>query len=228
MKHTFITFSLGLLLAMSASAGTVIIGMEDNDTSSSDRDFQDLIASVTSASIQTGGIWSNLTPSVVNQSGTPFWDNPSQDGTNMNLGNFALGDGGFTGGPIAPGLQYLASPTGGMVSFSFAGAAIITVIGGITSDADVLGVCPDQNCNAGNTIWINGSLNYTPTGAWELTGINGLGAQWYSDPTAGQTSEFAALESVPTPEPATLALIGLGMLFLGWVRRPASRRAPRA
>ena len=206
-----------MFLAASAHAGTFFIGMEDTPTG--DKDYQDLLGSIITASIQAGGIWSNLTSSVVNQSGTPFWDNPSDDGTNMNFGNFALGNGGFTGGPVAPGLQYLASETGGIVAFDFTGSATIAVIGGITSDQDTLGVCPVQDCNAANTTWINGSLNYVATGAWQLTGTNGLGAQWWSDPTEAQTSEFAVLKSTEAPEPNSVALIGLGLLLAGLLWR---------
>lgn len=116
-------------------------------------------------------------------------------------------------------MQYLASSTGGIVGFTFNGPAVITIIGGITNLTDTLGVCPVVDCSQSNITWIHGSLNYVSNGPWQLTGINGIGGQWYSDPASGQTSEFAAFQGTAVPEPKSMAFIGSGLLALGLLRK---------
>jgi hypothetical protein len=223
MKTILSVLALSAVLSVSAHADMFFVGMDDFPKG--DQDFQDLIASINGATIHTNGTWSSLTPSVVKQSGAIFWDNPSADGTDKNIGNYVLGDGGFSGGPVALGLQYLATSTGGMVAFDFTGNATITIIGGITAGTDTLGVCPVVNCNSTDTTWIHGgSLNYVSGSAWELTGTNAAGTQWYSDPGREQTSEFAAFRGSAVPEPKSMALIGAGLIALSLLRKRTTVR----
>jgi hypothetical protein len=42
----------------------------------------------------------------LDEEGSPFWDSPSGDGSQMNVGNFLTGTGGFAGNPDSPGAAF--------------------------------------------------------------------------------------------------------------------------
>lgn len=229
MKHILTMLLASAALSVTSHASTILVGFEDYPVCGDD-DYNDTIALITgSVAVHSQGMFSPLTYAVVNQSGRPFWDNVSSDGPNMNIGNYVLGNGGFSGGPIFADPQYLASQSGAIVSFYFTGDASISIIGGITSGKNKLGVCPLGDCTAANTIWINSSLNYLPAGAWQLTSTNVFGLQSWCEPVDG-TPNFALFESAAVPEPdaAPLAAAGVALLLLArWLRRPRSALSGR-
>lgn len=216
---------LGLAASL-ASASTYYGGLEDTPITG-DKDFNDLTFTITGATLmQTGGVFTNLTAAMaLSNSGTPFWNNVSGDGFHDNIGDFWEGEGGYSGGAIGPNLQYLATPSGGMVStVFFTGGGQVTITGGITADHDTLEVCYVSNC-AGTLQVVNGSLTQTFTQAWEVVGVVNGGQKYYSDASEGQSSAFAFAQSSlgnnvsPTPEPTTFALLGAGLLAVGFVKR---------
>jgi hypothetical protein len=214
--------SLRSVVLLAASAAFVygdsfVVGMEDTQYGG-DSDYNDILATlVGSVTVHTTGVFTPLNDSVFTQSVSPFWNHASFDGVGMNVGNFVLGDGGFSGGPIFPSNDYLSTVNGGSVSFYFTGDATITVVGGITADNDILGVCPLVNCNASNTTWINGTLNYSSADAWQLIASNNINAPFTSF-TQADWNAFALFKDPPvdTPEPTTISAIGVGFAALAF------------
>lgn len=214
------------LAASLASAATIYGGFEDTPIGG-DRDFNDLTFTITGATLmQTGGTFTNLTAGLaLTNAGTPFWDNVSLDGLHDNVGDYWEGEGGFSGGALGPNMQYLATPTGAMVSqVYFTGGGQVTITGGITGDHDTLEVCLVSDC-AGTLQMVNGSLTKTFSGAWEVVGVVQGGGTYYSDAINNESSSLAFAQSSlgnntsPTPEPGTLALLGAGLLAVGFVKR---------
>jgi hypothetical protein len=229
--HTFIAVLLAA--APAGMAATIVGGLEDWPGSSGlekNGDFNDLIFEITgNVSIDApGGIFSNLSPAVVNQTGTVFWDNPSGDGPDMNIGYLLLND------PAFPNLQYLAMPGGGSVNdvtFDATGTVTVTltVLGGITAnpgntlgwyDLDDPGVLHQLAAVPPNST--GETVSFTPGGAFALYSTNGLG-QVYSSVSANNVGEspnqqhFAFFEpqSSNVPEPSTGVLSGIGAALLG-------------
>jgi hypothetical protein len=226
------TFIAVLLAAASTGKASVFIGAVEDAAGSSgiekNGDFNDVIFEITgNLSIDApGGLFSNLSPAVVNQTGTVFWDNPSGDGPDLNIGFLLTSD-----AALQP-LQYLATPSGGSVNnvtFEATGTVTLTVLGGITG-------------NPGNTLgWYDlaspGTLHeltavppsssgetvsFTPDGAFALYSTDGLG-QVYSSVSASNVDEspaqqhfaFFELQTSNVPEPSTFALAGAGVALLG-------------
>jgi hypothetical protein len=241
--HTFIAVLLAA--APVGMAATILGGLEDGQGSSGlerNGDFNDVIFEIAgNVSIDApGGMFSNLSPAVVNQTGTVFWDNPSGDGPDMNIGYCLLGEAKCTpAGAITGNFEYLSTPSGGSVNdvtFDATGTVTLTVLGGITANlGNTLGwydladpgvkhqlaaVAPDSS---GET------ASFTPDGAFALYSTDGWG-QVYSSVSASNVDEssnqqhFAFFEpqsisSVPEPSTAALAGIGAVLLGLGSLRR---------
>ena len=240
--HTFIAVLLAA--APVGMAATIVGALEDGQGSSGYKkngDFNDVIFEIAgNVSIDApGGVFSNLSPAVVNQTGTVFWDNLSGDGPDMNIGYCLLGEAKCTpAGALTGNLDYLATPSGGSVNdvtLDATGTVTLTVLGGITSNlGNTLGwydvgspsalhqltaVPPDSS---GETV------SFTPGGAFALYSTDGWG-QVYSSVSASNVDEsptqqhFAFFEpqcsNVPEPSTAALAGIGVALLGLGSLRR---------
>lgn len=224
---TTLLFAAG---ARMASATTIVGAVEDNPGSSGyerNGDFNDLIFEMTGnfSIIAPGGVLSPLTPSVVNQNGTVFWDNPSLDGPDLNPGYLLVND------PSFPGLEYLATSSGGSVNsvmFDGAGTITVTYLEGITAyqKTDSLGWYSVANPSSLNQLIPGGSTDgytttFTANGDFDLYLSNGQG-QIYSSVAASNIGEcgtqqhFAFFEEPSSvPEPSTEALTGLGVALLG-------------
>ena len=112
---------VGVLLASASGsmAGPILGALEDGPGSSGferNGDFNDIIFELTGdVSVNApGGVWSSLTPQVVNENGTVFWDNKSEDGPDMNIGYCLLGEAVCSpSGPLSGNYEYLATPRAG-------------------------------------------------------------------------------------------------------------------
>ncbi len=231
------TLAAALLAGASLSRATVIVGaMEDTPGSSGyekNGDFNDMMFEL-SGNITVsapGGVFNNLTPSVVNQNGTVFWDNDSLDGPDMNVG-FLLDD-----NSAFPNLEYLALPNGGSVNsvtFDATGPVTFTFLEGIAADTDTVGWYSLSSPGTLHQLAVRTepdgtTVTFDPDGAFAIYGTNGLG-QVYNSIAAdnigesGTQQHFAFFEeaqppSVPEPSSGALASIGTVLLGLGVVSR---------
>ncbi len=221
---------------INADASTFFGGFEDTTGAGSDYDYNDLVFSLSASTLQlnsTGSYFSQ--PAVLNgatgsygQTGSPFWNNESQDGANYNVGFCIYGGGNCNGGTaLDPGAKYLAastSTTGSAndVTFSVASGSVSTVVYlAITADHDTLGWY--NTSTPGTVTYFGGVGNYsfTPTGSFGLVGNNGS-QTYYSNTAAGGTSDDVshfAFFANPVPEPATMGLFGSALIGLAMLRR---------
>lgn len=235
MKSTkLLLFALSFLVATPILAQTYWGGFEDTTGSTSDYDYNDLVFSISGNGLALNtatGVWNSPSGLVLNGApytttlttlGTPFWNNPSQDGANDNIG-FCIYGGGCNGNPAqSPGASYLATSTGGNVSdvfFSVSCGAASCPVGEdvtitITADSDALGwEALDGGVPSGViNYFLPGANTFDPVsgadpgGDFVLIGqVNG-GATYSSDGSA----QFAFFRA--TPEPSSLALLGTTLL----------------
>ncbi len=217
------------LTVPTASATTLWVGAEDLRLPGGDKDYNDMIFSMLgpNLTVKGSGAWQPM--SSPNQDGTPFWDNPSYDGTGgWNVGYFMTGTGNFAGNPNSPALsvsQLLYWGVGTSPDPSF----LLFSTGGVQSTI-LAEVAAYSGSNA--LYWFSAtdpsSLNLIfsgLSGAGTTTSFNPGGADFglrllspggdYRTTTDG--NQFAVFSQVP--EPASLAMLGAGLLALGLLKR---------
>jgi hypothetical protein len=223
--------------ARPGSAATILGGLEDWGRAGGlehNGDFNDLVFQITgNVTLNApGGTFSNLTPGVVNENGTVFWDNLSGDGSDKNVGYYMLGLGG--------NLQYLATASGGSinnVTFSEQGPLTITLVGGITANTalNTLGWYDPANPGLLHQPFAGGrqgaSAIFNPSSMFALYSGNGWG-QTFTSITADNIAESATQQHfafftsdvspqsvVPEPSDGVMVAIGVGLITLGSLRR---------
>ncbi len=247
-RNRFRIFTLVAALSAGAilsHAATIVVGLEDTPGSSGyekNGDFNDMFFELTgNITIDApGGVFNNLTSSVVNENGAPFWDNPSLDGSHKNIGYILLGDSQFQN------LEYLATPGGSSVNdvtFDATGTVTLTYLGGIAGNvkSNTLGWYNPAHPGTLNPLsaWPDApgeSVTFNPNGDFALFSSDGNG-QTYSSIAAsnkgesGSQQHFAfftqpACDPPQVPEPSSAALVGIGAALLGLGMLP--RRQPTA
>lgn len=221
-------------LAFTASGSTLIVGMEDIALPGGDKDYEDLVMTLTSGNLLVvgSGAWQKMV--VPNEDGTPFWDNVSYDGAQKNIGYYVTGTGGFAGGglgiPVSQ-LQYRGIGTAADNSFLFFSTG---------STSATVNVEISDLAASNQVYWFNAntpmmsyllipasaaagySTNFTPNGNFGLKIVN----QNIAASTCCQGQQFALFQQVQSqvPEPATYAMLGAGLLALGAIRRRHQRK----
>lgn len=245
VRNTFQFYILATALVCSrlASGTTILAGLEDTPGSSGHErngDYNDMIFELTGnfGIVAPGSVFNNLSAGMVNENGTVFWDRPSGDGPDMNIGYMLLADSSF------PNLQYLATPGGGSannVIFDATGPVTLTLLGGITVNVqkNTLGWYNPADAGVLNQLigWpdaVGESVTFNPDGDFALYSSDGRG-QIYSSIAAANIGEsgtqqhfafFQPAAIVPqVPEPSTQALTGIGVGLLGLGLLP--RRTPK-
>lgn len=226
-------FVIALTFAVSANAGTLIVGAEDIGLPSGDKDYNDLVLSlkgnVTLVDIANNGGWQQMvTP---DQNGKPFWDNLSGDGNQMNIGYFltSLGAYASTGlGYQVTQLEYWGTNGGAadngyyFQSSGSVAAEVVLEISAWNNSNTLFWIDPDNPLDGLHTL-ITGAMttgakiSFSPggDGDFALVLLSPSGA--YS--TLGNGNQFAVFSTSSVPEPASFGLIGLGLAGIGFVFR---------
>jgi hypothetical protein len=240
-----------LAAAPMAMASEIIGELEDGQGSSGvekNGDFNDMVFEVTgNVSMNApGGLFSNLTPGMVNESETMFWDNKSGDGPQMNIGYCLLDEAKCSeGGAPVGSLEYLSTASGGSVNavtFDATGVVTLELLGGITGNVNTLGYYDLADPGVLHPLLVvpanaagdkGETVSFTPDGAFALYSSDGWG-QVYSSVSASNVDESADQQhfaffipsdagdppsSVPEPSTAALMGLGVGLLGLGTIRR---------
>ncbi|HTP87189.1 MAG TPA: PEP-CTERM sorting domain-containing protein [Bryobacteraceae bacterium] len=237
---------------MSLYADTFIGGVENNPsvntTIENIGDFNDMIFQLSAAGltlVTSNGQWNAFSSGIVNQNGNgvpagnPYFDNPSQDGTNMNIGYCltTANCGSATQTAGASMNEYLAASGNTSLPasdfyFTFNGTVSTLQLAAITPNAsnESVGVYDTTGSHAVTWFIQNGVLtnaSFTPPASFGLIFQFGTaGTYFYSQnslygflngtrslPADNRFAVFTSASAVP--EPGTMALLGLGALALG-------------
>ena len=195
----------------SSQAGTVYVGYKDNAGPSVDYDYNDLIFSLTSNSLQlsAAGLWQfkpTLSGDAYNSANaglqnTPYWNNSSYDGPQMGIGWCIYGGGNCNGGVgLDPTADYLTtnpnSPFGSVtdVTFTSTGSVGASIALKISTGTNLLGWYAVSDPST--IYWLNSpttplvTTSFTPTGAFGLVAENvSLGMTFYSQTSVGGTQD---------------------------------------
>jgi hypothetical protein len=249
---------LGLMASPVAADSIVRVGIEDHPGITAvegNGDFNDMMFALI-GNISVLAASADQLPfsaSVVNQSGSVFWDNHSYDGNDYNFGYCLLEGGTCTPGhSLGVSLDYVATGSGGApVSelFQASGAITAMLLAEVTSNfnSNTLGWYDPSNPSVLHQIFAGpdntGAVaTFIPTGTFALYSTNGIG-QFYSSVASANVNEsgtqqhFALADGVvlgpgtggqagAVPEPGTGGLAG-AVLAAAWVGRTLRKIRPK-
>ncbi len=209
---------------------TIIVGVSDT---SSDLGRQDIVFSVRSVdnslsvqNIGSIGGWSQMVSPT--ESGTPFWDQQSSDGSGLNIGHCVVRSGGFAGNANCPGYsipltRYWGVGVGSDDDFGFTSRSGI-IVEMMTSLAAIPGDLYWYNLGNPQIIagyyYLFGSSSapgttvlFEPDGDIGFAFVPQGGAPIYTE-VNGLNWALLQGSTAPVPEPAGVKLVLAGLLLL--------------
>ena len=222
-QYASITAATFIVACGTAQAATIIGGVEDGpgiNITEGLGDYNDMVFSISgNIGLIGNGTFQALTAGIVNEDGTPFWDNRSNDGTLANIGYCLLRNGNCTINPD-PGftnLQYFSNGGASVnsVKFSYGGGGELVSLyyeGGLLANVNTLGYYLLSNPT--NFIQLlpglagpGSTVSFTPTGDFGLyfTTANGVvyNSQAGSNVNESGTQQHFAFFSSGTTPPVT-------------------------
>ena len=245
-KYVSFTAASFILACGTAHAATIIGGVEDGpgiNITEGLGDFNDMVFSISgNIGIIGNGTLAALTSGIVNENGSPFWDNRSNDGAVSNIGYCLLRNGlcNISPDPGFTNLQYFSNGGNAVnsVTFSYGGGGELVNLyyeGGLLANVNTLGYY--NLSNPTNLIQLfpglagpGSSVSFTPTGDFGLYFTTSGGVQYNSQANlniieSGTQQHFAFFTSgtPPTvtpgggggavPEPATMGVMAILLAF---------------
>lgn len=240
MKNVLCRLLVAFLLTFTlASASTIYVGMEDIGLPGGDKDYNDLFIALSSGNLSVVAIGAGAWQAMVtpNEDGTPFWDNPSWDGPQMNAGYFVTGTGGFAGNPLSPAipvsrLQYWGIGTAVDNSFllfstgSTSAQVLLEVSAWSASDQLYWfnAITPaTMNLLVPGSATPGATVSFNPSGDFGLKFVS----ESIAASTCCQGWQYGMFRETPeeqVPEPTTAILLGVGFLAIGAIYRRRQRK----
>lgn len=238
MSTKVIIGALALALSVIARADPLIIGVNDLPIAISDQDYQDLVVSITGASVvSTTGSWQAMhAPQGL---GSPYWDGISSDAPNSNIGYWINGTAEvpttFSPDWSVSRTNWYGNSDGTGVPLLFSGSSItVTVLAAFSGDALINTFGYSYGSGDVVPLFTGGSagttVTFTPTQPFEFFIESGANQPIYGSDTSGEQHFAVFQDPAPTPEPNGLILLALGTFLIAFLhlRRTPSARMKRA
>lgn len=231
MSTKVIIGALALALSVTARADPLIIGVNDLPVAVTDQDYQDLVVSITGASIaSTAGSWQAMhSPQGL---GSTYWDGQSSDAPNSNIGYWLLGTSGV---PTTYSPDWALSRTdwygnsdGSGVPILFSGTSVtVTVLAAFSGDAAINTLGYSYGSGDLTPLFTGGtagtSVTFNPTQPFELFIESGANQPVYGSDTSGEQHFAVFRDPPPVPEPNAFVLLAIGTLLFAFLHRRRTR-----